>query len=88
VSVTEHQVHRDACNGVGVSPFLVCQECFGDTSGDCTDECACRGTGGVFCAGCDDHETLAVLVDGEPVCADCALDGAEMLARVRGEGVS
>jgi hypothetical protein len=83
----EIQAHRDACDTLGTpaSSYLVCPDCGGQ---DLSDECACRGTGGVFCALCDDHETLAVLVDGEPVCADCALAGAEMLARERGEVVA
>lgn len=83
----EIQAHRDACDTLATpaSSYLVCPDCHGQ---DLSDECACQGTGGVFCALCPSKTTLAVLRDEEPLCADCALEGAEVLARVRGEGVS
>ena len=76
------QAHRDACQGIGVeSPFLVCPDCHGV---ELDDDCACAGTGGVFCTLCWGI-SLAVLVDGEPMCTDCALECAADLARERGE---
>ena len=80
----EIQAHRDACQGfaVAASPFLVCPDCHGT---ELDDDCACAGTGGVFCTLCPSGATLAVLRDGEPMCVDCALENAEALAREREE---
>ena len=78
---TDHQAHRDACNGFGTSPYLVCPDCGGI---ELSDDCACGGTGGVFCGLCQDGETLAILVDGEAMCADCALEMAAMMAQEGG----
>jgi hypothetical protein len=84
----EIQNHRDACQGfaVAASPHLVCPDCHGT---ELDDNCACAGTGGVFCTLCyPPGGTLAVLSDGEPICADCALENAEALAREREEVLS
>lgn len=61
---------RDAAYLGRPTVYLTCDDCQAMGDGDCT----CDGTGGVFCQLCDarDLTTLAIVVDGVPLCAEHA----------------